>query len=94
MTLGMTFHDGIRRATVSPAQAIHRFPELGTLEEGRIADVAVFDLKTGVFAFADSRFKKQLGTRKLECVLTIRDGKVVYDRNGLAFPLWNISGER
>ncbi|MBI3696186.1 MAG: amidohydrolase/deacetylase family metallohydrolase [Acidobacteria bacterium] len=63
MSLGMTLPDAIRRVTVNPAQAIHRFPEIGTLEEGRTADIAVFALETGAFAFADSRYRKNLGTR-------------------------------
>ena len=88
MNLGMGLQDAIRRSTVNPAQAIRRFPELGTLGEGRVADVAVFELQTGVFAFKDSWGHKLLGTKKLECVLTVRDGKIVYDLNGLSFPLW------
>ena len=88
LTLGMTLEDAIRRATGNPARAIHRYPDLGTLEEGRVADVAVFELQTGVFAFIDSRLKKRLGNRKLECVLTVRDGQIVYDRDGRGFPQW------
>ncbi|HYM11913.1 MAG TPA: amidohydrolase/deacetylase family metallohydrolase [Bryobacterales bacterium] len=93
MTLGMPLEDGIRRATVNPAKAIHRYPDLGTIEEGRTADIAVFELQTGVFAFIDSSHKKRLGARNLECVLTIRDGKVVYDRDGRSFPLWTSAGD-
>jgi dihydroorotase len=29
------------------------------------------------------------GNQKLECELTLRDGKVVYDLNGLASSDWN-----
>ncbi len=84
LTLGMTLEDALRRATLHPAKAIHRYPELGALEEGRTADVAVFELQTGVFAFIDSHHIKRLGNRKLECLLTLREGKVVYDREGLS----------
>ena len=55
LTLGMTLEDALRRATLHPAKAIHRYPELGTLEEGRTADVAVFELQTGNFAFIDRK---------------------------------------
>ena len=89
MSLGISFEDAIRRATVNPAKAVHRFPEIGTLEEGRAADIAVFALETGAFAFADSRYKKNLGTKNLECVLTVRNGKIVYDRDGLSAPAWD-----
>ena len=92
MTLGMGLQEAIERSTVKPARAIHRYPELGTLGVGRSADIAIFNLETGVFAFKDSWSKKRLGTKRLECVLTVRDGKIVYDVNGLAFPLWNTAG--
>jgi predicted amidohydrolase len=62
----MSLEDAILRSTVNPAKAIHRFPELGTLAEGRVADIAVFELQQGVFAFADSWAKKLLGTRKTQ----------------------------
>ena len=93
MNLGMKLQDAIARSTVSPAKAIKRFPELGTLGEGKGADVAVFELKSGVFAFKDAWSKKLLGTQKLECVVTVRNGKLVADLNGLGFPLWNTAGE-
>ncbi|MCC6342707.1 MAG: amidohydrolase/deacetylase family metallohydrolase [Bryobacterales bacterium] len=92
MLLGMTLEDAILRSTVNPAKAIHRFPELGTLGEGRSADIAVLALRDGTFAFKDSWGKKKLGTKKLENVLTIRDGKIVYDAEGLAFPEWTKAG--
>ena len=89
MSLGMGLQEAIMRSTVNPARAIHKFPELGTLGRGKAADIAVFDLQKGVFAFMDARRKKLLGTHRLHCVLTIRDGKVVFDENGLSFPLWD-----
>ena len=89
MALGMTLQDAILRATVNPAREIKRFPELGTLSEGAGADIAVFDLKSGVFALIDSAQKKLLANKKLECVMTVRSGKVVYDVDGRSLPLWS-----
>jgi dihydroorotase len=80
MNLGMTLQDAIARSTVAPAKAIHQFPALGTLTEGRVADVGIFGLRKGVFAFKDAWGKKMLGTQKLEAVFTVRDGKVVAER--------------
>lgn len=77
MNLGMTLQDAVIRSTVNPAKAIRRYPELGTLGEGKVADVAVFQARKGVFAYKDAWGKKLLGTQKLEPVLTIRAGKVV-----------------
>jgi dihydroorotase len=93
MLLGMSLPDAILRSTVNPAKSIHRYPELGTLNQGAVADIAVFALPTGVFVFKDSWHVKRLGTKRLECVLTVRDGKLVFDRDGLGFPLWSTAGE-
>ena len=92
MALGMTLEDAIKRSTENPARAIHRFPELGTLGEGRVADVAVLALRSGVFAFKDAWGKKLMGKQKLECVLTVRAGKVAFDQDGLSWPLWTEAG--
>ena len=69
---------------MNPAKAIGRYPELGTLGVGERADIAVLEEQTGVFAFKDSWPAKRLGTKRLECVLTIRDGKLVYERGPVA----------
>ena len=93
MSLGMPLEDAVRRATVNPARAIRRFPELGTLGEGRTADIAVVRLERGVFAYMDSWKKKYLGTRRLRCVMTVREGRIVFDEEGLSFPEWQTAGE-
>jgi hypothetical protein len=80
MLLGMSLGDVVARSTVNPAKAIGRYPELGTLAVGRTADIAVLEEQTGVFAFKDSWPAKRLGTKRLDCVLTIRDGKLAYER--------------
>ncbi len=80
MLLGMSLEEAVRRSTEAPARAIHRFPGIGTLGEGRIADIAVLSLREGSFAFKDAWGKKMLGQKRLECVLTVRNGRVVYQR--------------
>ena len=84
MLLGMSFPEVLVRSTVNPAKEIGRYPELGSLGVGRVADIAVLAERTGVFAFKDSWPAKRLGTRRLECVLTVRDGNVVYQRTPAA----------
>ncbi|MGO9256403.1 MAG: amidohydrolase/deacetylase family metallohydrolase [Bryobacteraceae bacterium] len=93
MLLGMSLEDVILHSTVSPAKEIGRYPELGTLGEGRGADIAVLENQSGVFAFKDSWPAKRLGVQRLECVLTIRDGRIVYDRDGRTFPAWKSAGD-
>jgi predicted amidohydrolase len=91
MNLGMTLQDAILRSTVNPAKAIRRFPEFGTLSEGATADIAVFELKDGVFSFIDSARKKFTGTKKLECIMTLRGGKVAFDRDARMLPASDLS---
>jgi hypothetical protein len=86
MFLGMSFAEVLVRSTVNPAKEVGRYPELGTLGVGRVADIAVLAERTGVFAFKDSWPAKRLATRQLECVLTVRDGKVVYERTPADVP--------
>jgi len=93
MALGMTLVDAIARSTVAPAKAIKRYPELGTLTEGQTADIALFHLRTGTFSYHDAWQKKRLASKKLEAVMTIRDGKLVFDQEGRAYPEWTKAGE-
>lgn len=87
MAIGMTLEEVISRATWVPAQVIGRL-DLGHLSVGTEADIAVFNLKEGDFGFVDVRKKRVYGNRKLETELTLREGKVVWDLNGIsAIPL-------
>ena len=61
--------------------AIQRFPELGTLSEGRGVDIAAFD-KAGAFQLIDSARRKRMSNTKLECMVTVRYGKIVNNVNG------------
>ena len=93
MNFGMTLQEAIYRSTVRPAQAINRFPEVGTLSAGQVADVAVLQLRRGVFGFNDANLRRMIGTRKIEAVLTLRAGELVFDAHGLAFPEWRTQGD-
>lgn len=93
MNLGMALPETVERSTVNPAKAIKRFPELGTLGEGKVADIAVLRYETGAFALKDAWKKKLIGTKRVRCVLTVRDGEIVFDEDGLGFPLWHEAGE-
>lgn len=92
MVLGMPLNVAIEKSTSAPAKAIRRFPEIGTLSVGQIADVAVFSLDNGVFAYIDSWGKKMLGTKRLSAIMTIRAGKLVFDAEGRGYPEWSTAG--
>lgn len=93
MYLGMPFRDAVSKSTMMPAKAIGKFPELGTLSEGKTADIAVLALRTGVFALKDSWNKKALAEKKVEAILTIRNGKLVFDAEGRGYPEWTTAGQ-
>jgi dihydroorotase len=82
MALGMSRKDVISRATWNAAKAIHR-EELGSLSVGAVGDIAVVREVEGSFGFVDAGGTRIMGDRKLVAELTLREGKVVWDLNGL-----------
>lgn len=88
LDLGMPLKDVIKASTWSPAQAI-KHEELGHLTEGSIADIAILNIREGEFGYFDTASYKRVGNQKLECEMTILDGRIVYDLNGIATPLNN-----
>jgi dihydroorotase len=87
LAMGMSEEEVIRRSTWNPAREIHH-EELGHLSQGAVADVAVFSIATGNFGFTDTNGARFNGNRKLVCEMTIRNGRVVYDLNGISRPDW------
>ena len=73
--------------TSNPAAEIRR-PQLGNLDIGAEADVAVLKLEQGQFGFIDSAGARNEGTRRFVCELTLRAGHVVWDLNGRAGVPW------
>jgi len=86
MTMGMDVPAIIKASTWSPAKAIKR-EELGNLSVGSGADIAIIGIREGNFGFFDILGSRVEGKKKFECQATIRNGKVVYDLNGLTTPL-------
>lgn len=83
LNMGMALEDVIFRATWNTAQSIQR-DDLGHLSEGAVADIAVLKVSTGEFGFIDAKGQKISGDRKLEAELTLREGQIVWDLNGLS----------
>jgi dihydroorotase len=86
LVMGMDLPAVIKASTWNAAQAIKR-QDLGHLSVGAIADVAILNMREGNFGFYDKTGFKMEGKRKFECEMTIKDGKVVYDLNGIADPI-------
>jgi len=86
MTMGMDVPSIIKASTWSPAKAI-KHEELGSLSVGSAADVAILGIREGNFGFFDRIGYKVTGKKKFECEATIRNGKMVYDLNGITTPI-------
>src|ERR1700753_4224502 len=86
--LGETIPQVFAQMTANPAHEIKQ-DQLGNLSVGSIADVAVFSEEHGTFGFFDMFGAKAMGHTKLQCELTIKGGKIVYDLNAMEFDLWN-----
>lgn len=85
--IGVSLDDLIAKATWAPACEIGH-PELGSLDVGAEADVAVLDVVEGPCAFIDCGCARMAGDKKLACALTLRAGQVAYDPEGLSMPDW------
>lgn len=88
MAIGVPLKQVIAEMTSHPAHEI-KHEELGNLSVGSIADIAVLRLENGNFGFTDMVNTRFHGKQKLACELTIKDGKIVYDLNGISADLWN-----
>jgi dihydroorotase len=87
LAMGVSLDDVVLRSTWNPAREI-RHEDVGHLSVGAPADIAVLRLAKGAFGFVDMYGARLRGTQKLTCELTLRDGKVVYDLNGMTRPDW------
>lgn len=92
LALGMPLQEVIYRSTQKPAAVIRR-PELGHLTPGAEADVAVLAAHEGDFGFVDSGRARMGGRQRLECELTMRAGRIVWDLNGRSRPDWQTLGD-
>jgi dihydroorotase len=87
LNMGLSTQEVIQSTTWDPAKYIQRI-DLGHLSVGAVADVTLLNLREGDFGFIDTKGKRMKGNQKLECELTLREGNVVYDLNGIASENW------
>ena len=89
ITMGMDLQSVIKASTLAPSQEI-KHEELGNLSVGSGADIAILNIRKGKFGLFDYTGTKIETDKKLECEMTIRAGKIVYDLNGIAKPIFVI----
>lgn len=87
LNMGIDLDEIIKSTTWNPAQYIKR-TDLGHLSVGAEADITLLNLREGDFGFIDTQGKRMKGNNLLECEMTIKAGKIVYDLNGLASNDW------
>lgn len=87
LVLGAPLKDVVKWSTDNPARQIHR-EDLGSLSVGAVADVAVLKVHAGRFGYLDVRDARMDGRKKIVCELTVREGRVVWDLNGIAADPW------
>ncbi len=87
LNMSMPLADVIKANTARAAEII-KHTELGHLGAGAEADIAVLGVRKGTFGFIDVSGAKMMGNQKLECELTVKAGRVVWDLNGISRPLW------
>jgi dihydroorotase len=87
LNLGETIDQVIAQSTWHPAREIHH-EELGNLDVGADADVTVLRIERGDYGFVDSYGARMRGNQLLAAELTVRDGLVVWDRNGISRDDW------
>jgi len=88
LALGLPLDEVILRSTWNPAREIKQ-EQLGHLSVGSLADVAVLRLEKGDYGFLDMFGARMPGTLRLTCEMTLRDGRIAYELNGLARPKWD-----
>jgi dihydroorotase len=87
LAMGLSIQDVVADSTWHPAREIHR-EDLGNLSPGSGADVTVLRLERGDFGYTDMYGARLKGNQRLTAELTLRDGKVVWDLNGITRPDW------
>ncbi len=77
---GLSLEECVRRATANPAKIMGYEGTVGTLKPGANADIAVFELRDGNFELRDSDGDTITAKRRLLTHMTLKDGRVCYER--------------
>ena len=89
LALGMELPDIIERSTWVPALTIGH-PELGNIGQTAFADIAVLEIAEGDFGLTDNGSGNRVypADKRIVCQMTVRNGEVVWDKNGLSRDSW------
>ena len=87
LNLKVPFDDLVQMTTWNAAKAIKR-TQLGNLDIGSEADIAVFRIDQGQYGFLDSAGARFQGTQMIVAEMTLRKGRIMWDLNGRAGEDW------
>lgn len=92
MALGMELPDIVKRSTWDPAVAIGH-TELGNLGQTQPADIAILNIVEGEFGLVDNGTANRVykANKRIVCEMTVKNGQVVWDKNGLSRDDWSAS---
>ena len=76
--LGMPLEDAVQASTAAPAAVLGLGDEIGSLAPGMAGDAAVFDLVEGPVSWVDMSGGSVEGELRLDPVLTVLGGEVVW----------------
>jgi len=88
LAMGETLPQVVAQLTWNPAREIKQ-TQLGNFSPGAVADVAVLSVEHGDFGFMDVANTRMMGHEKLVCELTIQNGKIIWDLNGISVDAWD-----
>lgn len=80
MHFGLSLDDVVLRATARPAGIAGLEGVVGALRQGAHADVAILELRDGEFEFRDTDGNTVRGKRRLITRLTLKDGRICYEK--------------
>jgi len=75
--LGMSLEDVVLKTTWTPAKAIGRDREIGSLRVGAAADIFSFTVEEGEFPLEDTHLKVAMASRMIKPYLTIKEGQPI-----------------
>ncbi len=77
---GMSLDDLVLRATAAPARIMGYEGTVGTLAPGANADIALLERRNGNFEMTDSYGNTVTAKERLVARMTLKDGRVTYER--------------
>jgi len=88
MALGMSVDEVVEAATSAPARVLGLDDEVGSLQPGLMADVALFELEQGTFKYYDVNMNMREGRERLKHRLTIVGGRPLEELPAEPPPPW------